>query len=190
MSIYVALLRGINVGGRNLITMADLRDLFEGLGFAGVQSLLQSGNLVFRSNHTPGDTLERLLRSESEKRWQRSIDYFVRTAQEWETIVARNPFPDEAESDPSHLVVLFMEQAPDAKGVAALRAAINGPEVVRVVGKQVYVVYPAGIGRSKLTSTLIEQKLGSRGTGQNWNTIRKLAAIIEEQKVAPPPNNE
>ncbi len=190
MAIFVALLRGINVGGRNPIAMADLRDFIKGLGFAGVQSLLQSGNLVFRSERITGDKLECLLEAETEKRWQRSIDYLVRTAQEWQSIVTRNPFPDEAENDPSHLVVLFMKQAPNAKGVAALRAAIKGPEVVRAEGKQVYVVYPAGIGRSKLTSTLIEQKLGARGTGRNWNTVLKLAAIIQEQNAASPPNNE
>jgi uncharacterized protein (DUF1697 family) len=181
MSIHIALLRGINVGGRNQIAMSDLRDLLETLGFAGVKSLLQSGNFVFPSDRTTGATLERFLEAETVRRMKLTIDYFVRTAEEWQTIIARNPFPIEAKSDPSHLVVMFMKVEPSAKGVEALRAAIKGPEVVRPEGKHLYVVYPAGIGRSKLTGALIEQKLGSRGTGRNWNTILKLAAIALER---------
>jgi uncharacterized protein (DUF1697 family) len=92
-------------------------------------------------------------------------------------VVAGNPFPDEAERDPGHLVVMFLKTAPRAKAVQALQAAIEGPESVRAAGKHLYVAYPAGIGRSKLTNTLIEKKLGVRGTGRNWNTVLKRAAL-------------
>jgi uncharacterized protein (DUF1697 family) len=180
MATHVALLRGINVGGRGLIAMADLRALFEALGFADVKTLLQSGNVVFRGGRKSSAALERLLEVESEKRLNLTIDYLVRTAAEWESVVAGNPFPVEAKRDPSHLLVLFMKEAPDAKSVDALRAAITGPEILRAEGKQVYVVYPAGIGTSKLTSNLIERKLACRGTGRNWNTVLKLAALAQE----------
>src|SRR5438132_14002186 len=170
MSTYVALLRGINVGGRNLVAMSDLRDLFAALGLADARSLLQSGNLVFKSQEYTGATLERLLEVETEKRLKASVDYFVRSAQEWKTLIAGNPFPDAAEHDPSHLVVLFAKAAPSAKAMKALQDAIQGPEIIRAKGKQVYMVYPEGIGQSKLTHTLIEKKLDTRGTGRNWNT--------------------
>ncbi len=179
MSIHIALLRGINVGGHNKVAMSDLRDLFGALGFTGVTSVLQSGNLVFQSDRRSGAALERLLETETAERLAVTVDYFVRTANEWEKIVARNPFPDEAKSDPSHLVVMFLKAAPPAKNVDALRAAIRGPEIISSDGKQLYVVYPTGIGRSKLTTALIEQKLGSRGTGRNWSTVLKLAALCE-----------
>jgi uncharacterized protein (DUF1697 family) len=74
---------------------------------------------------------------------------------------------------------MFLKTAPPAKQVDALQASIKGPEIIRYDGKHLYVVYPAGIGRSKLTGTLIEQKLGSRGTARNWNTILKIAALCE-----------
>lgn len=180
MPLYVALLRGVNVGGRNLVAMADLRRLLEGLGFTNVRSLLQSGNLIFQSKRRAGETLERLLEVETEKRLDVAVDYHVRTADELKAIVARNPFPDEAERDPSHLVVLFLKKAPEAKSVQALQSAIQGPEIVHAVGKQLYVVYPAGIGTSKLTNTLIDKKLGARGTARNWNTVLKLAAPTQE----------
>src|SRR5947199_926052 len=141
MPTYIALLRAINVGGRKLVPMSDLRDLLGALGFAGAKSLLQSGNLLFQSARRSGATLERLLETETEKRLGVSVDYFVRTAEELQTIIARNPFPNEAERDPSHLVVMFLKDAPDAKDVKALQAAIQGPEIVRADGKQLYLVY-------------------------------------------------
>jgi uncharacterized protein (DUF1697 family) len=177
MSIHVALLRGINVGGHNRVAASDLRDLLGALGFAGAKSLLQSGNLVFESDRQTGAELERLLEVETAERLHVTADYFVRTADEWATMIARNPFPEEAERDPSHLVVTFLKTAPLANDVQALQAAIEGPESIHAKGKHLYAVYPAGIGRSKLTNALIEKKLGLRGTGRNWNTILKLAAL-------------
>jgi uncharacterized protein (DUF1697 family) len=177
MSIHVALLRGINVGGHNRVAASDLRDLLGALGFAGAKSLLQSGNLVFESDRRTGAELERLLEVETAKRLHVTADYLVRTAEEWTTMIARNPFPEDAERDSSHLVVTFLKTAPLAKDVQALQAAIEGPESIHAKGKHLYAVYPAGIGRSKLTNALIEKKLGLRGTGRNWNTILKLAAL-------------
>jgi uncharacterized protein (DUF1697 family) len=177
MITQIGLLRGINVGGHKQIAMSDLRDLVTELGLFDVRSLLQSGNLVFRSNSRTGAQLERLLEAETQKRLSLQIDFFVRSAEEWSEIIARNPFPKEAEQDPSHLLVMFLKDAPDAKAVESLRAAIKGPEVVRAEGRHLYIVYPAGIGRSRLTGNLIEAKLGTRGTGRNWNTVLKLAAL-------------
>jgi uncharacterized protein (DUF1697 family) len=178
MPMHVALLRGINVGGHNQVAMSDLRDLLSKLGLADAKSLLQSGNLVFRSDRLTGEKLEHSLEIETAKRLKFTADYLVRTADEWRTIIAKNPFPDEAERDPSHLLVMCLKAAAAKKDVQALEAAIRGPEVVRAVGKQLYLVYPAGIGRSKLTGTLIENKLNTRGTARNWNTVQKLAELL------------
>jgi uncharacterized protein (DUF1697 family) len=182
LSIHVALLRGINVGGRNMVAMSQLRDLLKALALNGAQSLLQSGNLVFDSAQKTGAPLERLLEVETSKRFDVTVDYLVRRADEWEKLVARNPFPDEAERDPSHLLVICLKTAPHAKDIKALQAAIKGPEIIRADGKQLYVVYPEGIGRSKLTTTLIENTLRTRGTGRNWNTVLKLAAALPRER--------
>jgi uncharacterized protein (DUF1697 family) len=180
MPIHIALLRAINVGGKNLVAMSDLRDLVGDLGFTEAKTLLQSGNVLFQSKSRKGSDLEMLLQAETEKRLQISIDYFVRTAAEWETIIDRNPFREEAERDPGHLLVVLLKRAPEPTALEALRAAIKGPELVRSDGKQLYAVYPDGIGRSKLTNALIEQKLGSCGTGRNWNTVLKLGQMAQE----------
>jgi uncharacterized protein (DUF1697 family) len=97
MTTYVALIRGINVGGHKLVAMADLRDFLTQLGFIEPRSLLQSGNLVFRSNARTSAQLERSLEAEARKRLALQADFFVRTAREWKTIVANNPFPEEAQ---------------------------------------------------------------------------------------------
>ena len=108
------------------------------------------------------------------KRLGVETDCFVRTQEEWRRIVTRNPFPAEAKVDPGHLVVMCLKAEPEPERVRALQAAITGREVVRVVGKQAYLVHPDGIGSSRLTIALIERKFATRGTGRNWNTVLRL----------------
>ena len=178
MTTHIALLRAVNVGGRS-IAMADLRKMFAALGFADSRTLLQSGNVVFDGGARTGAALEKLLEAETEKRLKLSADYLVRTAREWKAIVTGNPFPRAAEDDPAHLVAMPLKSAPAKAAVAALEAAIKERELVRVRGRELYIVYPDGIGRSKLTIALIEKKLGARGTARNWNTVLKLQAAAD-----------
>jgi uncharacterized protein (DUF1697 family) len=175
---YVALFRAVNVGGRKLVGMADLRELAVRLGLDDPRTLLQSGNLVFKAAARHTTDLERSLGAEASARLGLETDVMVRSAADWQAIVERNPFPREANNDPSHLLVMVFKQAPKAADVKALRAAIDGREVVEVVGAHAYLVYPDGIGRSRLTTALIERMLGTRGTGRNWNTVVKLAALL------------
>ncbi len=177
MTTHLALLRAVNLAGHKPVAMADLRSLLTGLGFADAQSLLQSGNLVFRGGRLSGARLERFLEDEARKRLALETDFFVRTAEQWETVVAANPFRAEAERDPARLLVVFLKDSPGLAQVRALQAAITGREVVRADGAHAYIVYPDGVGRSRLTHALIEKKLGTRGTGRNWNTVLKLAAL-------------
>jgi uncharacterized protein (DUF1697 family) len=175
---HIALLRGINVGGHRQVGMTNLRNFLIELGFENVKSLLQSGNLIFGSRSRFGAELERYLEMEAGRRLALEVDIFVRTAEEWKGIVRHNPFRKEAERDPGHLVVLFLKSAPAAKDIALLQADVIGKEVVRAKGKQAYIFYPNGQGRSKLTGTMIEKRIG-RGTGRNWNTILKLDVIAK-----------
>ncbi len=179
MTTYIALLRAINVGGTKTIAMADLRAFVEALGFDDARTLLQTGNVVFEGKAQGAAAIERLLESEAAKRLDLQTDFMIRTDKELAAIITRNRFPNEAKRDPSHLVVQFMKDAPTAAAVKSLQGAIKGPETVRAIGKQLYVVYPDGIGRSKLTAKLMEDKLGTRATGRNWNTVLKLAALTD-----------
>lgn len=173
----VAFLRAVNVGGRNLVAMSELRGLFEDLGFHGARTLLQSGNVVFDGGRKAGGALERLLEARTQERLKVRTDYMLRTAGELEEVVAANPFPREAKEAPARLLVVFLKAAAPPAAAAALRSAVRGPELVRVAGRHAYIVYPDGAGRSKLTNALIEAKLGARGTARNWNTVLKLLAL-------------
>jgi uncharacterized protein (DUF1697 family) len=177
MTTYVALLRGINVGGHKKVAMADLCEVVRGLDLEEVRSLLQSGNLVFRSAGRTAAQLEGLLEEAIERRLGLQSKFFVRSNREWGAVIAGNPFRAEAERDPGRLVVMFLKEAPDGGRVEALRAAIVGPEVLHAEGRQVYVVYPNGAGTSRFTHTVIEKTLGTRATGRNWNTVQKLGVL-------------
>ncbi len=173
----IALLRGVNVGGNQKIAMADLRTFMQQLGFADVKTLLQSGNVVFDGKGSAAH-LEARLEHEAAARLGLVTDFHVRTNREWRDVIAANPFPTEAERDPAHLVVVCLKEAVTPARVASLRAAIRGPERVEAQGRHAYIVYPAGIGTSKLTAAVIDAKLGTRGTARNWNTARKLEAMV------------
>lgn len=177
--IYIGLLRAINLGAYNKIAMADLRRLLVDLGFEDPKTLLLSGNVVFGAPAQPAAKLEKLLQDATAKHLGVTTDYFVRTAKEWSASVAANPFPAEAKRDPGRMVMMCLKDAPPPAAVKALQAAIRGREVVKARGAQAYVVYPDGMGRSKLTIAVIERVLGTRGTARNWNTVTKLAVLAE-----------
>jgi uncharacterized protein (DUF1697 family) len=179
--VCIGLVRGINVGGNKRVSMSDLRDLLEKIGFEGARSLLASGNLVFRSSSAaPGEKLEKRLEAEALRRLGLEADFVLRSPEEWKTVVARNPFPNEARRDPGRLLVMFLKAAPDAKLVRDLAGLIPGREIVRVDGRHAYIYYPDGAGRSKLTNVFLEKKLGTRGTARNWNTVRKIEILAAE----------
>jgi len=177
MSSYIALLRAVNVAGSAVLRMEDLRRVVEGLGFEDVRTLLQSGNLVFRGAAASTATLETRLERELGTRLRLTTELFVRTSREWMGVVAENPFLEEAKRDPAHLTVAFLKEAPRAVASSELRAAIRGRERVTGSGRHAYIVYPDGIGRSRLTAAVIERQLGTRATSRNWNTILKLEEL-------------
>lgn len=179
MPTFVSVLRAINLGSHNRIAMVDLRAMCDKIGLVNAKTLVVSGNLVFESDTTSSEKLERLLEEASAKHLGVTTDYFVRSAKEWQASIAANPFPNEAKSDPGRMVMMCLRDAPGAAAVAALQAAIKGRESVRARGKQAYFVYPDGMGRSKLSITMIEKALGTRGTARNWNTVLKLGGLTK-----------
>jgi uncharacterized protein (DUF1697 family) len=178
MAIHIALLRAVNVGGRSL-KMGDLVSFARDLGLENPRTLLQSGNLVFESAGGSDAALEKRLEAEAEARFGFQTDFMVRSTTEWAEMMTANPFRDEARDDPSHLLIMLLKTAPAAGAIETLRAAIRGPEVVELIGRNAHLVYPDGIGRSKLTIGVVEKALGVRGTGRNWNTVVKLAEMAE-----------
>lgn len=177
-SVYVALLRAVNLGGGTKVGMTPLREHLARAGFLGVRSILQSGNLVVEVEKQPPGRIERRLEAELVRGGWRATDVFVRSAEEWSAILDSNPFPREAERDPAHLLVMLLRDVPDRGAWRSLHEAIRGPERVLGEGRTAFLVYPAGIGTSKLTPAVIERALGTRGTMRNWNTARKLEETV------------
>jgi uncharacterized protein (DUF1697 family) len=158
--------------------MADLRTLAEALGLVEPKTLLQSGNLLFHSRKTP-EQLERLLEQHIAERFGSHIDVMVRDAAGFAEAIAGNPFAAEAKADPGHLLLAFLKTAPPRAAVMALQRALVGREQVQVKGRHAYLVYPDGIGNSKLTPAVIARHLATAVTARNWNTVTKAAALLE-----------
>ena len=171
---WVALLRGINVGKAKRIAMADLRALLEALGYESPKTLANSGNVVFESGVSSATRLEKTLEAGAATALGLRTDFLLRSREEWHRLIDANRFAREAERNPGHLVLLFHKKAPTSAAVATLQGAIKGREVIRAEGRQLYVVYPDGIGTSTLTTAVIERTLGTRGTARNWNTVLKV----------------
>jgi len=180
MTVHIALLRGVNAAGNRQVTADELNALFGELGHAEVRAGPKVGDLVFTSGDQTGAELQARIEAALMDRFALRTDVYVRTAQAWRALVAANPFPEFAAQDPGWLMTLFLKDAPDKKAVGALRAAIRGREQVRAESRQLYAIYPDGIGGSKLTNGLVEKTLGARITGRSWTTILALEAMITD----------
>jgi uncharacterized protein (DUF1697 family) len=170
---FIALLRGINVGGHNRVPMAELRALCGGLGWAAVRTYIQSGNVVFRAAR-PAPDLEAGLEAAIESRFGLAIPVVVRPATRWEIYAAANPFPAESGVTPN-LVMLGLSKAPPASGaVDRLREHVAGGEAVDRSGDALWIRYDRGAGRSRLTPALLDRAVGSPVTLRNWRTVLRI----------------
>jgi uncharacterized protein (DUF1697 family) len=172
----IALLRGVNVGGRVRVPMAELRDVAAGLGLADVRTYVQSGNLVFRSPTGDASGLTAALEARIAERFGHPVRVIARTVGEFAEAVAANPFRDEA-VDGTKVHVVFLESAPPADVVARLDPGRSPLDTFVVLGRELYVHYPDGAGRSKLTLDYVERVLEVAATARNWNTVTKLLAM-------------
>ena len=178
MKTHIALLRGVNVGGNKKVAMADLRTFVEASGFREARTLLQSGNLVFRSDGKRDDlALAAFLEEQAAKCLGLSTWFLVRSVAEWAEVIARNPFPEAARTLPSGFLVVFFREAPSAEAMEALRVAAVGSEVLHLDGKHLYAFLPHGIVDSKMGKILLGARFGKLATGRNWNTVLKLGAL-------------
>jgi uncharacterized protein (DUF1697 family) len=174
----ISLLRGINVGNKQ-IKMAVLKALYEQQGFARVQTLLQSGNVMFETELTDVDQLATQLEASIKAQFGFESRIVLRTRDQWRDVLQRQPFTAQQLAEPSKVLVTFLLATPTADDITALLNAHIGSETIHVDGREVYAYFPDGMGRSKLDNGLIERKLKTVGTGRNWNTVNKLAALVE-----------
>lgn len=170
---WAAMLRGINLGKRQLKS-AELKAVIEGLGFGDVKTLLASGNVVFTAPGAEAAALEAQIHDALANATGLTSEIFVRTPDEMATVVAANPFPDAAKDRPSFLVVTFHRKPVDADAVEAALAAHDGSERARVIGRELYIDFPEGQGRSTLHAPLGRATRDPVVTARNWNTVLKI----------------
>jgi uncharacterized protein (DUF1697 family) len=173
MPTYVAMLRGINVSGHNIIKMERLRAAFEDLGYAQVRTYVQSGNVIFETDASPAG-LAAKIEKQILGEFGFEVPVLTKSAAEMKDIVKCNPFVKDPAVDRAKLHVTFLSDDPPHNAVRALEPLAAGGEQVRVAGRAVYLYCPNGYGKTKLTNTAIEKKLSCRATTRNWATTNKL----------------
>jgi uncharacterized protein (DUF1697 family) len=172
MFTHIALLRGINVGGRARLPMAELRGIATGLGFTDVATYIQSGNLILSAPATGEEVAERLHEAIATATGL-EVAVTTRTRYEWGHMIAANPFPVGTD-DGKKLHVIFMARPP-GDAYASVDPESYAPERYAVVGREVYLWLPNGIGRSKLAAAI--SRSGEPGTARNWNTVLRVAEL-------------
>lgn len=178
MSTYLVLLRGINVGGNKRIRMGDLRDALAAAGLDDPRTLLQSGNVVVESNADAASLVD-IMETTIQSTFEFQSTAIVRSADEIRELYANHPFSEEQIEDGRFAHVGFCRDEPDRGGFDVLQEAHEGPEEMKLVGRELFVYYPEGSGRSKLTNSVIEKHLATPTTSRNWNTVEKINAMLE-----------
>lgn len=176
---YAALLRGVNVGGNKLVKMEQLRALCESLNLRGARTLLQSGNVVFRSEEKNRERLARRIEGGIKKKFWFEARVVVRSSADLRRVIQKNPFTIGKSRNPSLLQIMFLDARPEACAFADLRSSHKGPEEMHLAGEELYIYYLNGAGKSKLTNDYIQRKLQVTGTARNWNTVEKLFQLAE-----------
>lgn len=172
---WIALLRGINVGGGNKLPMASLRAILDGLGATDVQTYIQSGNAVFRHAETDAAKVGDMIGSGIHQRHSFRPRVLAMTAAEMARAAETNPFPD-AKAEPTTLHLYFLAEPSTAPDIDAIRALASSSETFRLTDGVFYLHAPDGIGRSKLGQQ-VERLLGVAATARNWRTVGSVLAM-------------
>ncbi len=178
-STYLALLRGINVGGKNKLPMKELVQLFVQIGCGDVRSYIQSGNVVFRADLQLAETVPARVTTAIAERFGCEIPVLLRTAGEIRDVLHNNPFLQAGAAEDA-LHVLFLADSPDPQRIEGLDPNRSRPDAFAVRGKEVYLWLPNGVARTKLTNDYFDSRLATVSTGRNWRTVLRLFEMMRE----------
>jgi len=171
----LALLRGINVGGKNKLPMRDLAGMFEDAGCANVRTFIQSGNVIFTATASVSKGLAGVVASKIAAQFGHKVPVILRTVQQLREVVSNNPFPGAEEI----LHVMFLADRPSPAKIAALDPNRSAPDSFIVRAQEIYLHLPNGVADSKLTNAWFDSKLGTVSTGRNWRTVTKLLEMMK-----------
>ncbi|MHA6534492.1 DUF1697 domain-containing protein [Paenibacillus sp. BAC0078] len=177
MNTYIALLKGINVGGNKIIKMQALKAMFESLGYDRVRTYIQSGNVVFESGDTDSDALAEIISRQIMETFGFDVSVLIRSLEQLETVIAGNPFEIFEEEAYKRLYVSFLEKEPSEEALEQLQPYADGADKLIVAGREMYTLYEVSVSKSPLFKVPLEKLLGTSITARNWNTVNKLAAL-------------
>lgn len=176
---YIALLRGINVGGHRKINMKELKALLEELGLQDVRTYIQSGNIVFNHTAIEEQSLTAQIETKLKDHYGFDVPTLIRTQAELAECIEQNPFLSDNEPDLKQLYTTFLSAEPDQSRVDSLSAMQYGADEFRIMGRTIYLYCRGGYGNTALTNLLFEQKLKVPATTRNWRTINELKRMAE-----------
>jgi len=178
MTVFISLIRGINVGGRKRVGMADLVQLCQSLGFTNVRTYLRSGNVLFESPHGNPGQLSAMIGEKMSREFGFPVKVILRTSEELRSIIANNPLAKEGlEADKLH--VAFLSGIPPEAFPENMMKGHDGPDRYVIAAREVYLSCPNGYGRTKFSTSFFEKKLGVAATTRNWKTVTTLAGMAE-----------
>jgi|SRR5579864_358580 len=180
MPVYVAMLRGINIGPHKRMKMEKLRASCEALGFEKIKTFIQSGNVVFRAAKMSPATVSKKLEERIAKDFGFSADVIARTKEEMEKVVHNNPLLKERGLDPAKLHVVFLSERPEAAALEKLESLTLEPDKVRHSGREIYFCFPNGVSGSSLWKHPLDRVLSVSATMRNWNTVNSLYEMAVE----------
>ena len=177
--VYCALLRGINVGGKNKLPMAELAKLFSESGCRDVRTYIASGNVVFRMSAAKAGKLPALIARRIEESFGLKVPVVVRSAAELAEVVGSNPYLQAGLAE-TNLHVMFLADAPGAEKVALLDPDRSPGDQFAVRGREIYLHLPNGVADCKITNAWLDSRLKTVSTGRNWRTVLKLYEMTRE----------
>jgi len=183
MPVLISMLRGVNLGPHNRIKMDALRTLHESLKFENPRTYVQSGNVVFKTKEKNTAAVAKKIQTAIQKTFGFSPEVIVRTTEDVRKTIAATPFADRPHLEPGKILVTFLsaEPPPDARA-AALTKFKDYPEEVHFKGRELFIYFPNGAGKTKLPWSSVERLLKVTGTARNWNSVTNLLKMAEEME--------
>jgi len=175
---YISILRGINVSGQKKINMVDLKNVYLSLGFDGVLTYIQSGNVIFQSSSADKDYLKSTIEKAIEKKYKFYVPVIIRSAEELKVISNSCPYEEaKTEDNGTKILVTFLQSSPPVEKQEILKKQVTLPEKLTIQGSEIYLYCPNGYGKSALSNTFLENKLGITATTRNWKSVKKLCEL-------------
>jgi uncharacterized protein (DUF1697 family) len=182
MKTLISLLRGINMTGHNSIKMADLSNLYTELGFADVETYIQSGNVIFSCESDLKETeLTAIIEEGISEKFKYMISVMLRNTEEMKNITKVNPFLKKENFDPAKMAVIFLNKAPGNTEVQIVPSPGSLPDQFLIHGREIFIYCPNGFARTRLYSNFFEKKNDVIGTTRNWKTVTTLLNIAEKR---------